>query len=457
MKTKPTILLSAILLIAALLEAQMMVRPYVVRNVNVLKMTDGPVISGPYDVIIEGGKIEQLASPGQFKDRSFTEIEGNGMYLMPGISEMHAHIPVASDGDDSYVRETLFLYLSNGITTIRGMLGQPYHLDLKEAVANNEIVSPRIYTSSPSLNGNSVQSPEEAHEKVSKYADDGYDFLKIHPGIQLDVMEELVRTADEKGIRFAGHVPAAVGLERAIAYGYWSVDHCDGFVEASATESYSSDEIGFFGSGLLDIADPSKLDDLSEAMAEAEVALVPTQSLFTRWISPVPVAEYMSQPEMSYMPAGTRYTWTTSKTNMTSSDAYDEEEYYQFLKLRHQILRSAHSAGVLFLLGSDAPQVMNVPGFSIQHEMRSLVEAGIPIYDVLLSGTVNPAKFFGQEGEYGQVSTGAAADLILLRANPLEDIENMREIEGVMVRGHWLSREEIDTWLADIAARHAND
>ena len=437
--------------------AQMTPGPYVIRNVQVLTMVDGDRLTGPYDVVIENGKIEMLAAPNQFKDRSFAEIDGRGKYLMPGISEMHAHIPVASDGDDTYVHETLFLYLSNGITTIRGMLGQPYHLELRAQARDNQILSPRIYTSSPSLNGNSVQSAQEARDKVQQYADDGYDFLKIHPGIKLEVMEELVRTADEEEIRFAGHVPADVGLERAIEYRYWSIDHCDGFVEATATESYSSDQIGFFGSGLIDIADPSGLDALSEKMADADVALVPTQSLFTRWISPVPVAEYMSQTEMSYMPASTRYTWTTSKTNMISSESYDKKEYYEFLEMRNEILRSAHRKGVMFLLGSDAPQVMNVPGFSIQHEMRSLADAGIPIYDILISGTVNPAKFFGQEGEYGQVTTGAAADLILLGANPLEDIDNMRKIHGVMARGHWIAKDEIDARLASIAARHAND
>ena len=457
MKTRSTILVFTILLVGTVLEAQMMVKPYVIRDVSVLSMTDGARFSGPVDVIVSNGTIEDILAAGQFKDRSYTEIEGRGKYLMPGIAEMHAHIPVPKEGDDTYVRETLFLYLSNGITTIRGMLGQPYHLELKEQVAANEVLSPRIYTSSPSLNGNSVQSPEEAREKVSKYADDGYDFLKIHPGIQLHVMEELVKTADEKGIRFAGHVPAAVGLERAIEYGYWSVDHCDGFVEQIATESFNADQIGFFGSGLLDIADPAQLDKVSKKMAGADVALVPTQSLFTRWISPVPVADYMSQPEMSYMPASTRYTWTTSKTNMVTSEAYDEAEYYEFLELRHKILRSAHDQGVMFLLGSDAPQVMNVPGFSIQHEMQSLVDAGIPIYDVLESGTSNPAAFFGESGDYGQVTKGAAADLILLTSNPLDDIGNMRDIDGVMVRGHWLSREEIDARLAEIAARHVSD
>ncbi len=427
---------------------------YHFQNANLLSMTDGSSITAHVDVLISNGTIEAIGSPGEFHDRSYTVIEADGMYLMPGISEMHAHIPSPQNGDDSNVRETLFLYLSNGITTIRGMLGAPYHLDLKKQIDDGQILSPRVYTSSPSLNGNTVRTKDEAHAKVTQYKKDGYDFLKIHPGITLPVMEELVKTAREVGIRFAGHVPYEVGLKRAIDYGYWSVDHCDGFVEGIATGEFEESEVGFFGLGLVSKADMAALPELCKSMAANDVYIVPTQSLFTRWISPALPQEMIQEPEMAYMPAATRYAWVSGKSKMINTQDYDPAKYTQFLAIRHAILQCAYENDVQFLLGSDAPQVFNVPGFSIQHEMQSLVDAKIPIYDILLSGTINPAKFFGAEGQFGQVTTGASADLILLRKNPLESIENMQEIAGVMVRGQWLSREEIDARLAEIALKN---
>ena len=127
--------------------------------------------------------------------------------------------------------------------------------------------------------------------------------------------------------------------------------------------------------------------------------------MFSRWVSPTSAKEMIQEPEMAYMSSATRYKWVSSKTKMVNDAEYRIEQYSQFLDVRHEILKCAHKNGVQFLLGSDAPQVFNVPGFSIQHEMQSLVDAGIPIYDVLLSGTINPAKFFGQEGQYGQVGS----------------------------------------------------
>lgn len=428
---------------------------YHFQNVNVLSMVDGNSITEHVDVLVSNGVIEAIGRPGDYKDKSYTIIEADGMYLMPGISEMHAHIPTPKDGDDAYVRETLFLYLSNGITTIRGMLGAPYHLELKKQIDEGQILSPRVYTSSPSLNGNSVKTAEEAHRKVLQYKNDGYDFLKIHPGITLSVMEELVKTADEAGIRFAGHVPFDIGLKRAIEYGFWSVDHADGFVEAIAKGDFEESDIGFFGSGLLGETDVTALPDFCRSMAANDVYLVPTQSLFTRLLSPASAKDMIQEPEMAYMPSATRYSWVSNKSKLINDEEYDIEEYNQFIELRREILQCAYQHDVQFILGSDAPQIFNVPGFSIQHEMQSLVDAEIPIYDVLLSGTTNPAKFFGAEGQYGQVTNGASADLILLEKNPLQSIENMKKIAGVMVRGQWLSREDIDARLAEIATRHA--
>ena len=150
--------------------------------------------------------------------------------MLPGLAEMHAHIPDKS-WDDPLVQETLFLYLSNGITTIRGMLGNEVHLPLREKASNQEILSPRIFTSSPSLNGNTVTTPEEAQEKVKNYAEAGYDFLKLHPGIRKHVFDSLVAAANKYGIPFAGHVSNLVGIRHALKNGYQTIDHVDGFIE----------------------------------------------------------------------------------------------------------------------------------------------------------------------------------------------------------------------------------
>ena len=429
-------------------------------NANVLPMRgDAPVLVRPGQmVVVEGDKISYVGDAKLKFAEGATVIDCSGKYLMPGIAEMHAHIPVPQDGDEAYVREVLFLYLSNGITTIRGMLGQPYHLELKDKVIKGEMLSPRIYTSSPSLNGNTVKTPEEAREKVMKYAGEGYDFLKIHPGIQAEVMEELVRTAKEEGMKFAGHVPAAVGVEQAIEYGYASIDHLDGYIDGLVPESgrVDPDSGGLFGYNFTDLADPGRIPSLVAQTKKNGVWIVPTQSLLDRWTSPKAGAEMANEPEMVYISGKSRFQWRQMKDNITGSPAYSEGRTRVFIELRRRLLRQMHDEGFGLLLGSDGPQVFNVPGFSIQHEMRSWAEAGIPNSAILKAGTVNVARFFGADEAYGSVSAGASADLLLLDGNPIEDIGNMRLIEGVMVRGHWLPKEEIERRLEEIAEGYDN-
>ena len=428
----------------------------VFENVNILPMNSEAEMLEGQTVVVRSGYIDEMGPKGAVRIRKGAQvIDGTGKYLMPGLTEMHAHIPVPQEGNDTLVKETLFLYLSQGITTIRGMLGNPYHLQLKEMITKEEILSPRVYTSSPSCNGNTIPTKAVAEEKVRQYQKDGYDFLKIHPGIKADVMERLVEVAKEVDIPFSGHVPAEVGVRKAIEYGYGTIDHLDGYITGMAPEGSSADDGGFFGMAFTDQASEERMDELVAKTKAAGVAVVPTQTLFTRWISPGDPAKLIQEPEIQYMPAKTRYQWRMSKQQMLAEPDYSAEQQARFVVLRQRLLRKLFDAGVPILLGSDAPQVFNVPGFSILHELEDMVDAGLPVKDVLISGTSGPAAFFGAEWQYGKVEMGSFADLILLNANPLTDISNVRNQEGVMVRGKWLSKETIAERLAEIKKRNA--
>jgi len=426
----------------------------VITHVNIISMTGQDRVSSDQSVVIRDGKIYKTGT--HTPSTKATIVDGTGLYLMPGLTEMHAHIPVAEAGNDTLVKETLYLYLSQGVTNIRGMLGNPYHLGLREEVADGNVLGPRIYTSSPSMNGNSVKTPEEAKEKVTQYKEEGYDFLKIHPGIQIEVWDVLERTAQEVGIPYAGHVPVDVGIRRALNAGYGTVDHLDGYLEGlvPASAGVAPDANGFFGYNFTDIADESIIPELVKMTIDNDVAVVSTQTLFTRWFSPKDPAVMMEEPEMKYMPAQTRFTWRQNKSRLINDESYNAEQWERFITIRKKLLSEMDRQGVTFLLGSDAPQVMNVPGFSLHHEMRDMSDAGIPPYKILESGTIGPAKYFGAEGQYGTIQTGSVADLILLGANPLDDIANTSRIEGVFVRGQYLSKEEIAMRLEEIARRH---
>jgi imidazolonepropionase-like amidohydrolase len=156
-------------------------------------------------------------------------------------------------------------------------------------------------------------------------------------------------------------------------------------------------------------------------------------------------------PEMKYMPADTVARWHRAKRDILDDVNYKLETAARAVALRQQLILAMHHSGAGLLLGSDSPQIFNVPGFALHRELEYLVDAGLTPYEALQTGTTNPAEFFGQTGVLGVVQTGAVADLILLDANPLDDITNTRRIHGVMVRGRWLPRSELDSLLSRLA------
>jgi hypothetical protein len=429
-----------------------------ISNANIVDVRNGAILENQ-QVVVDSGKIKSILSTVENPSAYATLINAKGKYLIPGLAEMHAHIPQPPTSEDR-IEETLFLYLSNGITTIRGMLGHPSHLVLRERAKKGEILSPRIFTASPSLNGNSVTTKEEAVQKITAYQKEGYDFLKIHPGIQMDVFDQVVLTANEVGIPFAGHVPVAVGIRHALSSKFATIDHVDGFIEGLVPESENVDPTknGFFGFDVTPLADTSKIDGLVQLAKENKVWIVPTQSLFERWFAPISSDALLLQPEMKYMPATTLVDWKKRKDEYTGPEVnFDEKQWNQFTSIRRELIKKLQDNGHGMLLGSDAPQLFNVPGFSIQHEIESMFTAGLSPLEILQSGTINPAIFYGMEGTFGEIKETLDADMVLLDVNPLENIAAFKQISGVMIQGKWLSREMIEKKLTDIAKNAKNN
>ncbi|MFD2586970.1 amidohydrolase family protein [Croceitalea marina] len=420
-------------------------------NVHIVDVENGTIIKNKH-VVIDSAKVQLILDEVLNADQYQNVIDGKGGYLIPGLAEMHAHIPPPT-ASKQRLEEVLFLYLSNGITTIRGMLGHETHLKLREDIANGKVLGPRVFTSSPSLNGNSVTSKEEAIAKVRAYKEAGFDFLKIHPGIQRDVFDQVVATANEVGIPFAGHVPVDVGIRHALESNYASIDHIDGFLEGLVPESENVDPTanGFFGYNFTPLADTEKIDELVSLSKKHKVWIVPTQSLFERWFAPITADELLKQPEMQYMPKATLENWKQVKERYMADNSFSAEQWQQFDNIRKQLLAALNKNGHGILLGSDAPQLFNVPGFSIHHEIDGMLGAGMTPLEILKSGTLNPAIFFDMEDTFGQVKEGLTADLVLLEANPLEDLKALKTIQAVILKGQLITKTEIEERLEKIA------
>jgi len=424
---------------------------YGIRHVNVLPMSSAEILNNQ-TVLVDGGRITAIGPEGSIRIPDGAEvIDGLERYLMPGLAEMHAHVPGTSD--QQYLEDVLFLFLANGITTARGMLGQPAHLRLRGQLASHELLGPRLVTSGPSLNGRSVSSAAQATQMVNAQARAGYDFVKMHPGLSREEYDAAMTAGEEAGIRLAGHVSTAVGLSHALHSGQATIDHLDGYMAYLVGDELADDDTGIFGSGLTNRVERGRIAKAAAATKAAEVWVVPTQSFVEHLMLPIP--GLADRPEMRYMPTQVVDRWRRSKERLLSSPEYSAASAEAFVRIRLELIKALHAAGAGILLGSDAPQVFNVPGFSIHAELASYLEAGLTPFEVLSTGTVSPARFFSASDQFGAVEVGLAADLILSEDNPLEGLDTLRRPAGVMVRGVWLDRDALDRGLAEIAARQS--
>ena len=422
-------------------------REVVFKSVNVVPMDREQVIENQV-VVVKNGKIQSVGNAKKVKyNKNALVIDAQGRYLIPGLAEMHAHVPPIDDLEP--MKDVLLLFAANGITTIRGMLGHPKHLELRKMINNAELTSPRFYTSGPAVSGESAKTQNEAVQIVKDEKLAGYDFLKILPGLTKDNFDAMARTAHEQNIPFAGHVSFQVGVWKAIEAKQQTIDHMDAFVEGlvPGIENMSEQETGLFGMYIADKADTTRIPKLVIALLDNNVWVVPTQALAERWFSPERDAEsFRSDPEMKYMDPKTLDNWVKAKSNLESNPKFDRDKIRNYIRLRRKLIYECNRNGVGLLLGCDAPQIFNVPGMSTHHELQYLVDAGLTPYEALKTGTVNIGIFY-KKPEMGVIRQGANGDVVLLNANPLENISNTQKIEGVLVGNRWMNRSALDEVL----------
>ncbi len=405
-------------------------------NANVVPMDREGVLAG-YTVVVSKGRIVGMG-PSSSVDppADAMVIDAAGKYLMPGLAEMHGHMP----GGD-LEEKVMFLYVANGVTTVRGMLGQDGHLALRARANAGEIVAPTLYMAGPSFNDQSVNSPEEAEERVRRQKRQGWDLLKVHPGPTLEEYDAMAVTAQEVGIRFGGHVPADVGLEHAILMGQETFDHLDGYIEyLDAFEGSVNEE---------------RLEEIVRLTREAGAWVVPTMVLWeVGIIGRGDADEMVGYPEMRYWPADGVDAW--ARRQRASAAGTSPERAAQWASNRNRVLKALSDGGAGILLGTDSPQIFSVPGFSLHREMQAMADAGMSAYEILVSGTRNVGEYFQRLDSFGTVAVGRRADLLLLNANPLSDVANVADRAGVMFRGRWLPEEEIQRRLEEIADELGN-
>jgi pimeloyl-ACP methyl ester carboxylesterase len=429
-----------------------------IKDVTVVSMLNDQ-LQPHRDVLIRDGRIERITAAASARPPADTlVIEGHGRYLMPGLTEMHGHLPTLDKAE--YGRDGLKLFVAHGVTTVRSMLGEPWHLELKTQLARNELLGPRLFIAGPSLNGTSVPTNSQAVSMVRDQAAAGYDFLKLHPGLTREVFDTIVRTAGQEHISFQGHVSEDVGVPHALQVRQRAIDHLDGYLEALADTECRKNipDSGFFGIAWSRCVDEKKIPALVRRTKQAGTWMIPTEYLLEQWAKASGPEQLAKRPAMKYMPREVVAKWVEVFNHSIEGQPRTPQALQHFVDLRRALLRELHRQQVPIAMGTDAPQLFDVSGDSALAELELYVEIGFTPFEALRSATTLPAEFFSAQDRFGTVREGLSADLLLLRDNPLQNIHAIRELDGVMLRGRWLPRSELERMLTDIATRvHEGD
>jgi imidazolonepropionase-like amidohydrolase len=405
-------------------------------NVNLLLLDDDRVVADE-TVLVRDGRI---AAVGQKAPAGARIIDGRGKFLMPGLADMHVHLVREND---------LALFVARGVTTVRNMWGAPMHLEWKERVKKGELLGPTLYTAGPIVDGEDpghdgslvLTAPEAAPRVVQLHKNLGYDFIKIYGGLPAPVFAPLMAAARAAGIPVVGHIPHAVSLWEAADAGMQSYEHMTGLLDAlqpSPSAKATREE-------KLARADESKLAALGEKLREKNLWSCPTEVVKIFYgLSEAQVRERLARPEMRYVPACDRAVWEPEPDDPAHPKKPEG--------LDGRAIFALHEKGARFLAGTDNMNPLVVPGFSLHEELRLLHEHGLSAREALRAATRDAAEFLHQADEFGSLKVGQRADLLLLDKNPLEDLAHSEHIAGVMVRGRWLPKSDLDAMLEKIAA-----
>jgi len=408
-------------------------------------------------VVIRGDHIEEIGKAAQIKVPTNAQVvDGRGKFLMPGLWDMHVH----TFRHNPPSTNTWFfpLFIANGVTGVRDLWTTsddfPQVVQFRKGLADGSFLGPRYGTVGWLVDGpdpiwpNSdvVSTPQQARDFVHKVKATGIDFVKVYTMLRPQEYFAIADEAKKIGIPFAGHVPNVISAAAASDAGQRSMEHLrnvDVGCSAKEDELLASKEWGPEQKReMRETYDQKKCEQLVEKFARNQTWQVPTNALFLADHSQL--SSRLTDGRSKYVPADVRARW---QKQLSTRQTPPEQK-----QLRLTILAMMNKAGVPMMSGTDVPNPLMLPGFTLHEELTDLVQAGFTPAEALKTATYNPAKFMGMLDRLGTVEKGKLADLVLLDANPLEDIHNTQRIRAVVLNGRYLDRTALDKLLDGAAA-----
>jgi Amidohydrolase family len=445
-------------------------KPLEITDVTVIDTTGAPAKTGQ-TIAVEGNRISQVGDAKKVHaPKGAQVVNARGLYVIPGLWDMHVHVWETD--------RTFPLFIANGVLGLRNMGG---HLDelkrWRAQVVNGELLGPHMVISGPLVDGLNpahpdhavvVHDPAEARAIVDSLKQSGVDFIKVFDSLTLDEYYAIAEESKKVGLPFAGHLPRGVWASDASTAGQLSIEHLRGSLEESSknfnqivhlndSAPPSPAEKAARSLALLklevDSFDPERLKNLAVLFVKNGTWQVPTL-VASRVVPFLNDEATVNDPRLAYIGRKERKEWTELRDHFIADNP---PEFWTLHRAAYQeelaITREYHRDSVSILGGTDAggPPFV-IPGFDLHTELAALVDAGFTPLQALQSVTLDAAQFLGRADEFGTIANGKAADLVLLDANPLDDIHNTQKIRAVVVQGQYLDRAALDALLA-----HAKD
>jgi len=432
-------------------------------HVTVIDATGAPA-KPDMTVVVRGDRIEALGKTSKLTvPRNAQVVDATGKFLIPGLWDMHIHPHDKKD--------YLALFIANGVTGMRVMWGEPLHHKWREEISAGELIGPRMVISSPCVEGPNasggniaVSNEDEGRQVVREVKKQGADLVKVGIFIPRDAYFAITDEAKKQGIPFAGHVPFFVSLAEASDAGQQSIEHCPFVLMACSSER--EEELRKKGKKTRDTPKRELKGERARYKLIADITYSEKKAaeLFARfvknstWVCPtlIPFNSLLfrneqniaNDPRLKYMPLSTRY-WWKNNVRVAAATGEGRADLKKLCEKQLAIVGAMSDAGVGLLAGTDT----YMPGLDLQDELALLVQAGLSPMQALQTATYNPAKCLGKLDLMGTVERGKVADLVLLDADPLQDIRNTQKIAVVVVGGKIFQREALQKMLAQVEAQ----
>lgn len=388
-------------------------------HVNIIPMDSNHVLMDKA-VLVENGIITGIYDEYE-TSQNIIIVDGQHKYLVPGLMDAHAHI---------FDRSDLALNLSQGVTTVRNMMGFPMHLRWRDEVSDNLFPGAYIHTAGPTLNMGSDGGPfhkalkdsEAGRKAVRLTKSKGYDFVKIYDGISDEVFKAIMDEAKLQSIKVAGHPPRAVSLGDLVDSDIVSIEHAEEIFQGLLNYKYSAE----------------KTDSIAKILAEKEIYVTATLIIYNYLYRTMNEdRKFLDSIPQEYINPLTRFIGNKQLGDYLNMNEKGKAYSASKNAALAEILYILHQNNVPLLLGTDLGPNLTIAGYILHSEIELWKKAGIADYEIIKAGTINIAKALDIDDEIGTIEIGKRADFILVDQNPLEDARNLRNLSGVFHNNGW--------------------